>query len=159
MFTFLFYYDYNFRHPDKNSDPDAELNFIRIKQAYELLSDSERRKIYDNHGITNEDSVLYKQKYDYSQYDRFTADNLDMLFGRKFQFEQDLSFFHKLSITTKYFDRTIRTENMFTPYIFFLYNDWNLKCTLATGAFQKTLETLEPLGKYIKYIVIIIIFK
>ena len=35
-------------HPDKNSDPGAEERFIEITKAYELLSDPERRRNYDN---------------------------------------------------------------------------------------------------------------
>lgn len=60
-----------YRHPDKKKDPNAELRFVEIKQAYELLSDVERRYAYDTYGITNEDEHLYKQRHDYSQYARF----------------------------------------------------------------------------------------
>lgn len=56
-------------HPDKNKDPNAEARFIEITKAYELLSDPDRRKQYDNHGIT-EDSPNFRQKHDYSQYGR-----------------------------------------------------------------------------------------
>ena len=56
-------------HPDKNKDPQAEAKFIEITKAYELLSDPDRRKQYDNHGIT-EDSPNFRQKHDYSQYGR-----------------------------------------------------------------------------------------
>lgn len=61
----------NSRHPDKNEDPNAESRFVEIKQAYELLSDTERRQAYDLYGITNEDDHMYKQRHDYSQYARF----------------------------------------------------------------------------------------
>ena len=60
-----------YRHPDKNEDPNAESKFVEIKQAYELLSDSERRKAYDLHGITTEDNTLYRERHDYSQYGRY----------------------------------------------------------------------------------------
>lgn len=60
-----------YRHPDKSEDPNAESRFVEIKQAYELLSDSERRNAYDLYGITNEDEHLYKQRHDYTQYARF----------------------------------------------------------------------------------------
>lgn len=66
-----YYLYFQFRHPDKNEDPNAEAKFVEIKQAYELLSDSERRKAYDLHGITTEDNTLYRERHDYSQYGRF----------------------------------------------------------------------------------------
>ncbi|KAF8638271.1 hypothetical protein AX17_002293 [Amanita inopinata Kibby_2008] len=37
-------------HPDKNKDPDAESKFVDIAHAYEVLSDPEKRQIYDHHG-------------------------------------------------------------------------------------------------------------
>lgn len=38
-------------HPDKNpDDEDAVHKFHDINEAYEILSDEEKRKIYDQHG-------------------------------------------------------------------------------------------------------------
>lgn len=37
-------------HPDKNTDPGAEEKFVDIAHAYEVLSDSTKRQIYDRHG-------------------------------------------------------------------------------------------------------------
>ena len=48
-------------HPDKNDqDPEAQSKFVEINEAYELLSDPDRRRGYDNHGIT-EDSPNFRQ--------------------------------------------------------------------------------------------------
>jgi molecular chaperone DnaJ len=35
-------------HPDKNKDPSATEKFQKITEAYEILSDTEKRKQYDN---------------------------------------------------------------------------------------------------------------
>ncbi|KAG9392972.1 DnaJ domain [Carpediemonas membranifera] len=39
-------------HPDKNSDPEASKLFIDITKAYQILSDDEKRKLYDRTGST-----------------------------------------------------------------------------------------------------------
>ncbi|KAH9315255.1 hypothetical protein KI387_023882, partial [Taxus chinensis] len=37
-------------HPDVNKDADAEIKFKEIGKAYEVLSDDEKRTIYDKYG-------------------------------------------------------------------------------------------------------------
>lgn len=36
-------------HPDKNSSPDAAARFREAQEAYEVLSDAERRKAFDDY--------------------------------------------------------------------------------------------------------------
>lgn len=36
-------------HPDKNQAPDAALRFREVQEAYEVLSDTERRKVFDDY--------------------------------------------------------------------------------------------------------------
>lgn len=133
------------RHPDKSDHPEAEAKFIEIKQAYELLSDSERRKAFDTHGITNED--YYRQRPDYSNYGRFAPDPFEEFFGHRGHFhEQDISLFHKLSITTKYYETNVLPKSKNTPHIIMFYSDWCFACMRAAPAFKKMIDALEGLG-------------
>jgi molecular chaperone DnaJ len=42
-------------HPDKNKSPDSAEHFKEISEAYAVLSDVEKRKIYDTHGHSGVD--------------------------------------------------------------------------------------------------------
>ena len=46
-------------HPDKNSAPDAAEKFAEIGTAYEVLSDDEKRSLYDRGG---EDAVKQQEQ-------------------------------------------------------------------------------------------------
>lgn len=85
-------------HPDKSADPSAQTRFVEIKQAYELLSDPDRRFKYDQKGIT-EEQLHNREYYHYTP----TPTPFEELFQNgHFNFqENDITFFHKLSITTR----------------------------------------------------------
>ncbi|KAL7021158.1 hypothetical protein ACKWTF_011779 [Chironomus riparius] len=132
-------------HPDKTDAVDAEKKFIEIKSAYELLSDPERRKSFDLYGITNED--YQRQRPDYSQYGKFSFDPFDDFFGHKtFYQNQDISFFHKLSITAKYYESNILPKSKQTPYILIFYSDWCFACIRAANTFKKIMDAFENVG-------------
>lgn len=164
------------RHPDKSDNPKAEEKFVEIKKAYELLADAERRKAYDLHGITNEDAKILKGSHDYSNYGRFAPDPFEEFFGysrkkyfhfklityiidcfffflnklhtfrHRFHFDEDITLFHKLSITTKYYETHVLPNSNTNPYILMFYADWCFSCIKTASAFKKMIDTLEPLG-------------
>ncbi len=66
-------------HPDVNShDPEAEAKFKEAAEAYEVLSDPERKAVYDRHGWDGVDSSGYaSQAHGFGSF----ADIFDAFFG------------------------------------------------------------------------------
>lgn len=40
-------------HPDRNSDPDAPARFREVQEAYDVLSDDDKRRAYDDNRRRN----------------------------------------------------------------------------------------------------------
>uniref|UniRef100_A0A0A1WZF6 DnaJ homolog subfamily C member 16 n=1 Tax=Zeugodacus cucurbitae TaxID=28588 RepID=A0A0A1WZF6_ZEUCU len=131
-------------HPDKNEHPDANKIFVKIKQAYELLSDPDRRRMYDQHGIRNEDSHYFSTKSDL--YRKTSAEQFENFFGKQFNMDNDISFYHRISINNKNYERKIVPNSKTTVYMVMFYNDWCFRCTRLISAFKKIIDALEPLG-------------
>ena len=138
-------------HPDKNKAPDAEDKFVRLTKAYELLSDPERRRMYDNHGVT-EDTPNFNKKHDYSQYNRHgdPFDHLRDLFGDSFHSFRSgntrENIFHKQSITYRAYTNTILPASHRQPYLLLFYSDWCFSCAQVMPMWSKLVEELEPVG-------------
>lgn len=43
-------------HPDQSDHPNAAQQFIQVKEAYDVLSDPDQRKSYDQHGVSGAES-------------------------------------------------------------------------------------------------------
>lgn len=61
-------------HPDRNKEPGAEAKFMRISRSYEILSDSERRQMYDDYGSTQEPRHGHQQHGNRDNFDNFFRD-------------------------------------------------------------------------------------
>uniref|UniRef100_A0A5S6R4J7 DnaJ homolog subfamily B member 9 n=1 Tax=Trichuris muris TaxID=70415 RepID=A0A5S6R4J7_TRIMR len=74
-------------HPDRNKEPDAEAKFREIAEAYEVLSDPQKRKTYDMYGNAEQ----YQQyaghsdgfNFDFTEFFRHFDDGFRHSSGRK----------------------------------------------------------------------------
>src|SRR5205807_10060321 len=70
-------------HPDRNpGDASAEEKFKEVQNAYDVLSDSEKRKQYDTFGSANGRPGFNPQDFDFGS--TFRVEDLGDLFGGLF---------------------------------------------------------------------------
>ncbi|KAI0049744.1 DnaJ-domain-containing protein [Auriscalpium vulgare] len=60
-------------HPDKNQDAGAEDKFVEVAHAYEVLSDSTKRQIYDRHGEEGLKAHEGGQQHHANPFDMFSS--------------------------------------------------------------------------------------
>lgn len=68
------------------------------------------------------------------------------MISHRFPFDQDISLFHKISITTKYYDTYVVPQSTTQLYVLMFYADWCFSCMKTAPVFKKMIDTLEPLG-------------
>jgi molecular chaperone DnaJ len=54
-------------HPDTNKSPDAEAMFKELGEAYDVLSDANKRQVYDNYGHDGLKSGGYQPQWDFAE--------------------------------------------------------------------------------------------
>lgn len=72
-------------HPDRNKSPDAETKFKEISEAYEVLSDSQKRAQYDRFGFNSNqfNGGFSSQGFDFQNFGDFgdLGDIFEQMFG------------------------------------------------------------------------------
>ena len=162
-------------HPDKNNDPNAQSKFVEINSAYELLSDTERRKNYDQHGIVDDQQgrdahpEWHKHHQGYCHFFReiritklynfFREIKMTILFfvtgGFRFHFgNHDFTdstndanrLYKKQSITYQQYYSDILPQSTEKPYIILFFSDWCFTCLRIEPIWSKLTDELEPVG-------------
>jgi len=71
-------------HPDVNKDHDAEVRFKELGEAYEVLTDPQKRQIYDTHGHAGLQGRGYQPSWDFTQGFPDLSDLFAQFFGGGF---------------------------------------------------------------------------
>jgi DnaJ family protein C protein 9 len=79
-------------HPDKNKDdPEATKNFQALNEAYKILIDDDKRKIYDETGSIDDESIFnFESAYKYYReiFVKITFEDIDN-YSKKYRYSQE----------------------------------------------------------------------
>ena len=92
-----------YRHPDKNSSPEANEKFVQITEAYEVLSDRRRRLDYDSGHTLDTSFTMFHNNF------FFTGHRGD-------------------TINIQQYKNRIIPESYHKPFLIYFYHDFCLPC-------------------------------
>ncbi len=120
-------------HPDRNSDPEAEMLFKEASEAYEVLSDTKKRQLFDQHGFAG------LKNSGFSGFDGVGIDDIFSSFGDIFG---DLfGFGRQRRYSGRGRDIRLRTQIKFEEAVFGCEKDVSIEqyvaCTTCAGSGAK----------------------
>ncbi|XP_012556009.1 dnaJ homolog subfamily C member 16 isoform X1 [Hydra vulgaris] len=133
-------------HPDKNKDPNAAAMMMQINEAYEILSDPDRKQQYDQYGTTD------SQKQNWKNFHHEVRPGPEGFFS--FMFE-DLPFgthFHsqrrsKRNMLTRYsYQNIVLPDSYHKLFLIAVFEDMSLECIQLQPLWEKLSSGLENIG-------------
>ncbi|XP_013386220.1 dnaJ homolog subfamily C member 16, partial [Lingula anatina] len=133
-------------HPDKNlEDPEAHEKFMKINEAYETLSDADKRAKYDRFGHTSaqEQSGRYHHNgFPFNDFFQGGAFNFQFDFGG----QGGGSFSQKYRLTLRAYESRAMPESHSKPFLIYGYGDFCFNCMRLEPLWEKAVQDLETLG-------------
>lgn len=127
-------------HPDKNASPEAKSRFVDIGNAYQLLSDPERRRRYDLHGDTDE--RVTRRDFDRVVRNAWSAHSD----GPAFRLHAHASRLRRQAVTQQAFEQRVRPGSWQRPCLLMAYVDWCPGCVRVIDAWHSLSEQLPKVG-------------
>lgn len=136
-------------HPDRNDAPDAQERFMRISQAYEILSDPDRRQMYDDYGTTQEprQGGGGGNGYQRDSFDQFFRDFHFGGFGGGFRFNSgQRRKSTEEEINKKIYEETILPNSHIKPFLIFSYTEFCYSCMAVDQVWETLKEEIKSIG-------------
>lgn len=140
-------------HPDRNKSPEAAEKFMQINQAYEILSDEERRNMYDQYGTTSEPKQggqhgggfhreNYEEFFQHSGFNNFFGGG-----GFKFNFNNGQN--RKSSeeeINKKIYEEIIVPNSYVKPFLIYSYTEFCMMCMTVESTWEQLKQEVKNIG-------------
>jgi len=126
-------------HPDRNpGDKEAEEKFKLINEAYQVLSDDEKRAVYDRYGKEGLEGRGYRTDFDFSD----IFDMFNDIFGGGFNYEEDLTPYD----LDKAIEITLEFEEAAYGVSKTIENEYFALCPVCRGSGAKEKEICKTCG-------------
>ncbi|KAK3785651.1 hypothetical protein RRG08_023906 [Elysia crispata] len=129
-------------HPDKNKDPQATDKFTKINEAYETLSDPEKRANYDKFGYTAaQDQRQRPPPRGFHSFEDFFDGFGPFGFGGRETASMD-----KFLVTLRHYETKLHPGSHQNPCFVYTYSDFCFNCMRIEPVIFKFMSDLENIG-------------
>jgi len=116
-------------HPDVNKSPEAEDRFVDIAEAYQILTDDEKKREWERNRNSGFGSSFRRSSSRTGSSFGFSADDLFRQFFGSSNFGEE-------GVTTREFFNSILTRTHRTPHVFLFTSPWCFECQHASKEFS-----------------------
>ncbi|XP_055863327.1 dnaJ homolog subfamily C member 16-like [Biomphalaria glabrata] len=129
-------------HPDKSKDPLATDKFTKINEAYETLSDPEKRSNYDKFGYTSAQEQQRPSQHTFHSFEEFFSGGFGPFgFGGRESINME-----KYLTNIRHFETKLQPESNQRPCFVYGFSDFCFSCMRIESTVYKFMTELENVG-------------